>query len=310
MNDHRYSNLILFEPVQDVYGSRLAIVFGNEFADGKCPFYLAKQCNHCDIGAGEGWQFDTVSNKSRLEFFKTHYGNDIKDIEHLIIYNSGSVLNRKEISLETLDIILGFVSELKKCKIISFDSREQFITKENLDYIISKLRNDQQVRVVLGVESQDDKVRMINLNKNMSKESIEKAFRILEEYHGKVGMDFNILFQPPEYVGEKAIDESVKTLKYGLQLSKWYNVPVDFNFHPYYPSRKSSLLYPNHPRAKFEDAKKALEEMSLEISLSKLRSNIFIGWQDEGHDIEQKVRRQELIKQIRLFNKFNLLQSF
>jgi len=62
----------LFEPVKDTYGSRLALVFGNEFKGGECPFYTAKQCHHCDIGAGEGTQFTTKMNRERLDFFRQH----------------------------------------------------------------------------------------------------------------------------------------------------------------------------------------------------------------------------------------------
>ena len=61
---------ILFDPVRDTHGRRLALVFGNEFKEGECPFYTARQCHHCDIGAGEGTQFTPVMNRERLAFFR------------------------------------------------------------------------------------------------------------------------------------------------------------------------------------------------------------------------------------------------
>ncbi len=309
MNDYRYSKLVLFEPVKDVYGSRLALVFGNEATDGKCPFYLAKQCNHCDIGGGEGIWFDTPLNKARLEFMQHYYGNKLKEIEHLIVYNSGSVLNRHEMSIETLTCILNYIQTLDKCKIVSFDSRETFINYETIGFIISHLRLDQQMRVVLGVESQDDNTRIVKLNKKMTKENIEKVFQVISEYSDKrVGIDFNVLFQPPELIREAAIEESLNTVKYGLDLGQKYKVPIDFNFHPYYPSHKSSLMYPRHPRAIFEDIILAIKKMSEEIVNRKMRSMIFIGWQDEGHDVDQTTRNHELRRQVYLLNKFNLEQ--
>src|SRR3989344_8871121 len=129
---------ILFEPVRDTYGSRLALVFGNEFAKGGCPFYTAKQCHHCDIGAGEGTQFTTGMNKDRLDFFRRHYGDVLRNVEHLVVYNSGSTLNKAEMSRQTLEHIVEYASSLDRCKIVSFDSLEMYVTKDSLDYVVNR----------------------------------------------------------------------------------------------------------------------------------------------------------------------------
>src|SRR5271169_1680470 len=98
---------LLFEPVQDGYGTRLALVFGNEAPGGVCPFY-GRQCYHCDIGAGEGIQFNPELNASRLAFFREHYAAILPRSTHLVLYNSGSVLNPHELSNPTLQTILAF----------------------------------------------------------------------------------------------------------------------------------------------------------------------------------------------------------
>ena len=297
---------MLFEPVKDVYGSRLALVFGNENKEGLCPFYKAKQCNHCDYGAGEGVQFTTEMNVDRLEFFKTHYKDNLEGIEHLIIYNSGSILNKKEMSKETLGTILDYASFLESCKVISLDSREMYVTEDTLDYIVDNLRKDQQVRVILGIESQDDMIRIGKLNKQMTKEKIERAFEVVGKYNGKVGVDVNIVFQPPELSGEEAVKEAVDTLKYGLEQGEKYNVPVDFNFHPFYQSAKSKAVFPQHKGANLEDGMKALVEMKKEVDARASNSKLFVGWQDEGHDQEQS---GETDKEIELFSRFNVKQD-
>ena len=164
----------LFDPVTDAYGNRLALVFGNEFKGGRCPFYQ-KQCTHCDIGAGEGRQFNYDLNKQRLEFFKKHYAPVLPDVAHLVIYNSGSTLNKSEMSRETLKEILDYAASLKNCKVVSFDSREAYITGENLKFLVANLREDQQVRVILGHESHNDEIRIGKLKKIMTKQAIEKV---------------------------------------------------------------------------------------------------------------------------------------
>jgi len=299
---------ILFEPVRDSYGNRLALVFGNEYTKGECPFY-AKECYHCDIGAGEGTQFTTDMNKERLEFFRQHYVDVLSDIEHLVVYNSGSTLSRKEMSRDTLAEILDYVSSLEKCKVVSFDTREMYVTEDNLDYIVGRLRENQQLRAVLGVESQSDEIRIGKLNKKMTKQGIEKSFEVAGRYNGKLGIDVNIVFQPPELTGEEAIREAVETLRYCLDLAERYNVPVDFNYHPFYSTKKSKANYPNHPRADLEDAKEALIRMKKEIDDMGSSAKIFIGWQDEEHDQEQDLRIVELERELERFNQFNVSQD-
>ncbi|MDP6845840.1 MAG: hypothetical protein QF460_02715 [Candidatus Nanoarchaeia archaeon] len=298
---------ILFEPVADAYGSRLALVFGNEFAKGECPFYTAKQCNHCDIGAGEGEQFDSEMNAERLGFFQEQYKDILQGIEHLVIYNSGSTLNNREMSRETLGNVLDYASSLEDCKVVSLDSREMYVTEDSLDYVVDKLREDQEARVILGVESQSDEVRIGKLNKRMTKQGIERAFSVASKYDGKVGVDVNIVFQPPELVGEEAIQESVETLKYGLSLGEQYGVSVDFNFHPYYQSEKSKGMFPDHSRADLQNAKEALRRMKAEIG--KRDAKIFIGWQDEEHDQQSALRDRELEEEIVVLDRFNVTQD-
>ncbi len=300
---------ILFQPVRDTYGNRLALVFGNEFSKGECPFYTANQCYHCDIGAGEGTQFTTEMNRERLVFFRKHYVNILENIEHLVIYNSGSTLNQAEMSRETLGEIVGYAASLERCKVISLDSREMYITKDTLDYIVERLREDQQARVILGIESQNDEVRIKKLNKMMRRENIERAFAVIGKYDGRMGIDVNIVFQPPELVSEEAIVEAVETLRYGLDLADEYRVLIDFNFHPYYPSKRSLTLYPSHPRANLDDTKEALRRMKDKIEFRKSAAKIFVGWQDEEHDQEQHLRGVELEEGMQKVDQFNVTQD-
>lgn len=298
----------LFTPVVDGYGSRLALVFGNEFPDGRCPFYQ-NQCNHCDIGAGEGIQFNYELNQERLAFFQDYYADILPDIVHLVIYNSGSTLNKLEMSPETLFCIARYAASLEHCKIISWDSRESYIKHKILESIVNNLRQDQQIRIILGIESQDENIRMVNLQKLMSKEAIERAFAIAGDYDSRIGIEFNIIFQPPEIIGQSAIEEAAKTVIYGLNLSHKHEVPIDFNFHPYYPSRKSQAMFPNHPRAKLDDAIQALLLMKQAISQYHSLAKIFIGWQDENHDREQNKRAVELQQYLDIFHRFNIEQN-
>lgn len=298
--DHR----LLFEPVRDGYGTRVALVFGNEAPGGICPYY-GRQCHHCDIGAGEGVRFNAELNSRRLAFFRGQYATTLPHAAHLVFYNSGSVLNPHELSDPSLQAVLEYAAGLSECRVVSLDSREAFITTGRLDFVLQHLRADQQPRPILGLETQDDEARLGVLNKRMPRSSIETAFHNVGHFGGRVGMDINIVFAPPPFRDHQAIAEAGATARYVLDLAERHVVPVDFNLHPYYPSRISRERFPEHPRADLAAALETAHSIRALAGLSDVSSKVFIGWQDEEHDQEPSFRAAELGRYREFFSNFN-----
>jgi hypothetical protein len=298
---------LLFQPTKDTYGLRLALSFGNENKGGLCTFY-GSQCTHCEIGAGEGQRFDLSMNKARLNFFMTHYSNVFPNVNHLLFYNFGSILNPAEFSRESLKYVLTYAKSLETCSAVSLDSREMYITPANLSFVLENLRENQLPRAILGVETQDDNIRMNLLRKTMSRDSIEKAFKNVGEFGQKVGLDANILFQPPGIVGDAAIGDAIDTAKYCIELSAFYKVLLDLNFHPYYPSAVARNNFPDHSRASIKNALFALECISGLLRKHPIKSQLYIGWQDEGFDTEKDKRKRELDNNLDIFTEFNRSQ--
>jgi hypothetical protein len=308
LNDRAYPSAeILFAPTQDAYGTRLALVFGNESRDGSCPFY-GHGCFHCDIGAGEG-AFSPQDNARRLEFYRQAYGPVLPRLKHLVFYNSGSLLNPHELSDQTLNTLVAFARELPECTIISMDSREMFVAESTLGRIRSALRTDQQLRITFGLETQDDHARCEVLAKTMTRQGIERAFNVIGRFQPGVGAEINLVFQSPGIEQNAAIDEAGKTFQYGLELSQKFSVPVDFNFHPYYPSRVGWQHFPNHPRSRMADAIQAITLGRQLIDQAQSPAKIFIGWHDEGHDQEEATREQEGNEYLNRFQAFNCSQD-
>jgi hypothetical protein len=295
---------LLFEPMRDGYGTRLALVFGNEAPGGVCPFY-GKQCYHCDIGAGEGVQFNTELNTRRLAFFRQHYAAVLERAAHLVVYNSGSVLSAHEMSDASLRVILEWAAGLAECGVVSLDSREGYITEARMGFVLGHLRGDQQPRAILGLETQDDAARLTVLNKRVLRSSVESAFRAVGRYAGRVGMEINIVFGLPPFRGREAVAEAEATAGYALEVAGRHGAPVDFNLHPYYPSRIGRERFPEHPRADLDWALEAAERIRAATARSGLGAKVFIGWQDEEHDQERLVRSEELRRYRKLFEEFN-----
>lgn len=297
----------LFEPVISPRGLRLALVFGNEGPEGRCPFY-GQQCIHCDIGAGEGIRFTPQMNLVRLEFVAAHYREILPKIEHLVIYNYGSTLNDTEFSRETRMRVLDFASSMPSIKRVSFDSREHFVTSDRIASMVDALRADQSLSITFGLESQSEEIRQINLKKKITRQQVDELFAAMTIKPARTAVELNVLFQPPGITGNEAVTEAIDTVKYGLALMKKSGILVDFNFHPYYPSIKGTKAFPDHPRAMLEHAIKALILIIRLIQANACDSRIFVGWNDEGHDLQPSVRKMKQMLYAPVFAAFNQTQ--
>lgn len=298
----------LFAPVDSPIGMRLALVFGNEGPEGRCPFH-GLQCLHCDIGAGEGISFTPAMNSARLEFLKEYYRDVFQAIRHLVIYNYGSTFNDQEFSPQTRSNIMIFARTLPELRRISFDSREHFVAPPRVAEMVAQLRDDQTLSITLGLESQSEEIRMVNLKKKMSRQQVADVFAALSTCRERTAVEMNVLFQPPGITGQDAVSEAVKTIEFGLELMSRYGVLVDFNFHPYYPSQKGTKAFPDHPRAMLEHAICALIRIIRIIKEHGGGSSIFVGWNDEGHDLQPAVKKIKQLLYDPAFAAFNRSQN-
>jgi len=298
----------LFKPVADAYGTRLALVFGNEAPEGRCPFY-GRQCRHCDVGAGEGVRFTPRMNRARLRRFRRHYRAALPGVDHLVLYNSGSVLNPREMSLDTLARVLGFAAELPRCRVVSLDTREHFVDPATLGRLCAPTGGEQTLRLILGLETQDDEIRIDYLKKRLTRRSVERFFSTVSAFGGPFAVDLNVVFQPPPLDPREAVREALATLEYGLELGRRFTVPVDFNLHPYYPSRLGLRWFPDHPRADLVALSEALEAMCRLVRSGGADSRLFVGLEDEGHDQQPGQRHEELAAYGARFARFNASQS-
>ena len=304
----------VFLPVSDGYGLRLALVFGNHAPEGRCPYYAANRCHHCDIGAGEGAAFDEATNLARLAWLlDEHHADVLKELAHVIIYNSGSTLNRRELPRVLLHRILERVGALPQLRLLSFDSREPYITTDVMLEIADRMGSC-RVRPIIGLETADDTLRNEVLQKAMPRAAVERAFdavaRAAETIGSqRTGVDVNVVIGGPGTDDASAVEDALQTARYVYGLGDQRGLAVDLNLHPYYPSQRSSAQFRDHPRCSLKTAARAVLAMAGERDALAPTSKLFIGWQDEGHDTQQRERNDELTAAKGLFRRFNIGQD-
>ena len=300
----------LFEPVRDRYGWRLALVFGNHAPGGLCPYVAAQRCFHCDIGSGEGAAFDHQTNLRRLAWFRDRYQPVLASIDHLVLYNSGSVLNPREMPTDVLREILAFARSLPAVRVISLDSRESYIRPGTLRRILHCLGEGYMVRPILGIETADGRIRDEILQKRMPRSAIARVFRDLSELAaergaGTVGLDVNVVIAGPGTSGETAVDDALATARLALGSGLAHGVKVNLNLHPYYKSHRGSARFPNHPRCSLATTVQVVRAVASVVRSMAADASLFIGWQDEGHDLD-RAERERVIEHARTaFDHFN-----
>jgi len=308
----------LFSPVHDRRGLRLAIVLGNEAPYGACPYSVTDNCHHCDIGLGEGLRFDTAMNLSRLGWLQNYYASLWPRLNHLIIYNSGSVLNPLELSPVVLTAVLDFARSLPELRLVSLESRESFIRASEISRVAATLGGERELRIIVGIESADDTVRNQVLKKNMSRAGIERAVRNIATVrqtalasHDRTialpGVAMNVIIGCPGTNPATSLIDAVQTAVYSVTLAETHGIPVDLNLHPYYPNKRGTARFTGHSRPSVENTLEAVSAIAQHIGN---RAVIFIGLEDEGHDQDPSERAAYFSRIVQVTDYFNRTGQF
>lgn len=301
----------IFEPLRDSYGWRLALVFKNHAPDGLCPWFRAGRCHHCDIGGGEGGAGDTQQNRARLRWFEQRYADVLPKLAHMVLYDSGSVLNPKELPSELLDELITWARALPALQVVSLDTREAFVEAPRLIALADLLGASRSLRPILGLETADDALRAL-IDKRMPRSAVVRVFDEIAQANaatGRVGLDVNVVVGGPGTTDSTAVPDAVATARFVWEQGAARGISVDLNLHPYYPSVRGLARFPDHPRCSPEvalESLRALAELRVELNAE---GNLFVGWQDEGHDQEQEERQRELDALGAGFDLFNQTQD-
>ena len=227
-----------------------------------------------------------------------------------MIYNTGSVLNPGEMPPDFLGEIAAFARSLPAVRILSLDSREAFIKRASLRPILDSAGEQIAVRPILGIESSDDRIRNEILKKVMPREKIFRVFRdvgqLAAEFGAnRIGLDVNIVIGSPGTTNETAVSDAAETAHFALRAAALHGVRVDLNLHPYYSGARGHAIFPDHGRCSVETTVAAASAIAHLVNSTGAQTNVFIGWQDEGHDCEQDERHFELKRAMAAFDRFN-----
>jgi hypothetical protein len=251
-------------------------------------------------------------NLARFRWLQAHYASVWPRVAHLVVYNSGSVLNRSELAPETLSAVFEFARSLPELRVVSVESREAFVTAEAVARLATELGAGCELRVNLGIESADDTIRNQLLHKQMPRAAIERAVRAIGEVRRVIasgkrksalpGWAANVIVGGPGTTPATIVRDAVETGMYSLRLAQAYELPLDVNLHPYYPSRRSTGRFPDHPRPSLTVLVEAICSIADTVGPT---TPVFVGLEDEGHDQDTGGKVEQAARLTRAAENFN-----
>lgn len=210
----------------------LVVSFYTQKCQFKCSFcnlplqsYDGK-INAEQINAQIDWVF--ASNFEKLQAF-----------QQFSIGNEGSILDDKRFPLESLEYLLNKTFEMPSLKVISFETRPEYLKKEKFEQV-RKLVPNMKLDVTIGFETQDNHLRQVILNKTISQKLFESKVALLGELG--VSLTSYIMIKPsPTMTESEGVAEAIATIEYLKKLSIKYNVNVTAYLNATYAAKGTPL---------------------------------------------------------------------
>ena len=185
-----------------------------------CAWALAGSggCSMCSYIADS--PLEKVSSQELVEIFKGQFNRQIEKqpIEGATavkIFVSGSFLNKDEIPEDAQKEILNIINAYSDIEEVVVESRPEYVNEEVLRNCCQEIP-DKIFEVAMGLESADDEIRMVKINKGFTREDFEKAMQAINsvksefDVRGKV----YLLVKPVLTSESEAIEDGVKSAHY------------------------------------------------------------------------------------------------
>lgn len=201
----------------------ILVAKGCEWAKSGGPCTM---CNYW-ILRDEKIKDNQLVNQFKSEIAK--YNLEKENIQEISIFVSGSFICEREVSINAQNKILKIASEIRTLRKVMVEGRAVHVNKERImemKRILGKIK----LEIGLGLESSDDFIANVIINKGLTRKIFERAVKIIRDC--KVRLSVYVLIKPPFLTEKEAIKDSIETAKYVFKLSKRYGIQTKVDFEP------------------------------------------------------------------------------
>jgi radical SAM enzyme (TIGR01210 family) len=165
-------------------------------------------------------------------------------IRTIILSNNGSVFDEPTFpEAARLHAVVTAASELSGLKLVSLETRTQYLNSANLSGVqnaLRQVRKDVAYEAAIGVEIFDETLRNRHMQKGLSTKALERAAELLAAHGG--GLRCYFMLKPlPEMTEAAALEDIERGMDYLEGLAQRFALPVTMHLNPTYAAVGTNL---------------------------------------------------------------------
>jgi len=125
------------------------------------------------------------------------------------LYTSGSFLDSEEVPDEARQHILTRIADDDRIREVIIESRPEYVTESRMNELRSMLA-DRHIELGIGIESMNDKIRTICINKGFSTDDFIHAVDVAKAE--RIGVRAYVLLKPPFLTERDALTDAKRTI--------------------------------------------------------------------------------------------------
>lgn len=172
-----------------------------------CCFRKAGSCVMCDYGYGH------AVNKNGIRRIISMLSENLTDTDSILLGTLGSVLDTREVSVDSLEMIFTFLNQTDINTII-LETHYTTITEEKCQWLTSQLLK-KDIVVEVGLESVDEAVQNQCLNKNINLTALKEKIDMLHKYN--ISVTANVFLGTPFLNEIEQIEDAQKTILWAMK---------------------------------------------------------------------------------------------
>jgi hypothetical protein len=167
-------------------------------------------CSMCGFYAGTSTSQHITKENYSLQLKNALKKYDMSEYPIVGIYNAGNLLSEKEVSTNALIEICSIIAQHSTIKRILVESKLEYIDVDKLQEM-QRILGDIKIELGIGVETINEKIRDLCINKPFPNTLLEKKVELLRSI-GVIPKTY-LLFKPPFLTEQESIDDFVHTVK-------------------------------------------------------------------------------------------------
>lgn len=176
---------------------------------GGCEWALKSGCTMC--GHLKEQTKEDISAEQFIEQFITEHSKyDFAHYPILDLYNNGSFFNDKELPPEARRKILKIIADDDDIEMLVLESRPEYIEETKLKET-KKILKDKRVEIAIGLETINDEIRELCINKGFTLKEFETAAELITSI---LNLRVYILMKPPFITEAEAIHDAIASIKH------------------------------------------------------------------------------------------------